>query len=71
MHFVISASSNYAVVLHNVTPIDLLAQSVVLWRTHHLGQALACPTYIHKLRFCTMLCRLSLLFVLFLTVINS
>ena len=30
MHFVISAFSNHAVVLHNVTPIDLPAQSVVL-----------------------------------------
>ena len=26
--------------------------------THHLGQALACPTYMPVLRFCTMLRRL-------------
>ena len=30
MYFVISAFSNHAVVLHNVTPIDLPAQSAVL-----------------------------------------
>ena len=30
MHFVMSAFSNYVEVLHNVTPIDLPAQSVVL-----------------------------------------
>ena len=30
MHFVMSAFSNHAVVLHNVTPIDLPAQSAVL-----------------------------------------
>ena len=30
MHFVMYAFSNHAVVLHNVTPIDLPAQSVVL-----------------------------------------
>ena len=30
MHFVMYAFSNHVGVLHNVTPIDLLAQSVVL-----------------------------------------
>ena len=30
MHFVMYAFSNHAVVLHNVTPIDLSAQSAVL-----------------------------------------
>ena len=30
MHFVMYAFSNHAVVLHNVTPIDLPAQSAVL-----------------------------------------
>ena len=30
VHFVMSAFSNHAVVLHNVTPIDLPAQSAVL-----------------------------------------
>ena len=30
MHFVMQASSNHAVVLHNVTPLDLLAQVAVL-----------------------------------------
>ena len=30
MHFVMHAFSNHAVVLQNVTPIDLLAQSAVL-----------------------------------------
>ena len=30
MHFVMSAFSNHAVVLHNVTPVDLLVQSAVL-----------------------------------------
>ena len=30
MHFVMYASSNHVVVLHNVTPIDLPAQSAVL-----------------------------------------
>ena len=30
MYFVISAFSNHAEVLHNVTPIDLPAQSAVL-----------------------------------------
>ena len=30
MHFVMSVFSNYAVVLHNVTPIDLLDQLAVL-----------------------------------------
>ncbi len=30
MHFVMYAFSNHAGVLHNVTPIDLLAQSAVL-----------------------------------------
>ena len=30
MHFVIYASSNHGKGLHNVTPIDLLAQSAVL-----------------------------------------
>ena len=30
MHFVMSAFSSHAVVLHNVTPIDLPAQSAVL-----------------------------------------
>ncbi len=30
MHFVIYAFSNHAEVLHSVTPIDLLVQSVVL-----------------------------------------
>ena len=30
MYFVMSAFSNHAVVLHNVTPIDLPAQSAVL-----------------------------------------
>ena len=30
MHFIMSAFSNHAVVLHNVTPIDLPAQSAVL-----------------------------------------
>ena len=30
MDFVMYASSNHAVVLHNVTPIDLLAQSAIL-----------------------------------------
>ena len=30
MHFVMHASSNHAEVLHNVTPIDLPAQSAVL-----------------------------------------
>ena len=39
-------------------PLVAVAQVVVLWRTHHLGQALACPTYISMLRFCTMLRRL-------------
>ena len=31
MHFVMYAFSNHAVVLHNVTPIDLLVQSAVLF----------------------------------------
>ena len=30
MHFVMSAFGNHAVVLHNVTPVDLLVQSAVL-----------------------------------------
>ena len=30
MHFVMSAFSNHVGVLHNVTPIDLLAQSAIL-----------------------------------------
>ena len=30
MHFVMHAFSNYVEVLHNATPIDLLAQSAVL-----------------------------------------
>ena len=30
MHFVMSAFSNHAGVLHNVTPIDLLAQLAIL-----------------------------------------
>ncbi len=30
MHFVMYASSNHVEVLHNVTPVDLLAQSAVL-----------------------------------------
>ncbi len=30
MHFVMHAFNNHAEVLHSVTPIDLLAQSVVL-----------------------------------------
>ena len=30
VHFVMYAFSNHAVVLHNVTPIDLLAQSAIL-----------------------------------------
>ena len=30
MHFVMSAFSNHDVVLHNVTPLDLLAQVAVL-----------------------------------------
>ena len=30
MHFVMYAFSNHAVVLHNVTPLDLLAQVAVL-----------------------------------------
>ena len=29
MHFVMYAFSNHAMVLHNVTPIDLLAQSAI------------------------------------------
>ena len=57
MHFVMYSFSNHIEVLHNVTPIDLLDQSAVLsdrvvfLRTHHLGQALACPSYIPTLRF--------------------
>ena len=43
--------NNHTWVLHNVTPIDLLVQSAVLWRTRHLGQTLACPTHITMLRF--------------------
>ena len=58
MHFVMHAFNNHVMLLHNVTPIDLLVQSailsdrVVFLCTHHLGQALACPTYIPMLWFC-------------------
>ncbi len=44
MHFVMHAFSNYVKVLHNVTPIDLLAQTTVLLST----APTVCPFYILK-----------------------
>ena len=59
MHCVMHAFNNHVKVLHSVTLIGLLDQSAVLsgevifLHAYHLGQAIACPTYIPTLRFCT------------------